>query len=351
MTSLRQARVSCSGGEAGKDVLTCRRPRVSPAPYTRATLALACGLAALSPGGAHASELSWDGPADCAASEQLSFAVERALGMPLERAGTLRFHVRVESSESIASARLRVSSESGGEVSKERLLVAADCSKLVDTLAVAITLAIGASEAQPPEPASAPAQPAPAPAPIDAGASDSSAGDVGQHGPELSALIALLEDQGSLPAPALGASFGLELAWERLALRVFGSVFFEQAVEVSPELGAELNLAYGTLQACTNVLSRASSFSVPWCVGGDLGALSGVGVGMREPQRASMLWASPRVDAGAYWAVPETRLRVGALFTLAVPLNRDEFVLEAIGRVHQPSRVVGRAALGIELEL
>jgi hypothetical protein len=338
-------------------VLTARRTRAFPG-RAAAVLAAVCAAAALLSRGAHASELSWDGPTDCAAAEQLSFEVERALGTPLESAGHLQFHVRVESAESTTSARLRVSSEVPGEVSKERLLVASDCSKLVDTLAVAISLAIGASEAKqaPPAPearlaATPPRSPAPPPAPIDAGVPEPPESDAPGNTPELAALVAAVADQGSLPAPALGASLGLALAWERATLRALGTLFVDQSVEVTADRGAELDLIFGTLQACTNVLSASSTFSLPLCLGMDIGALSGVGVGIPRPRRASMVWLAPRIDAGVFWDIPDTRLGVGALFTVAAPLNRDEFVLDRIGTVHRPSRVVGRASFGIELQL
>jgi hypothetical protein len=64
-----------------------------------------------------------------------------------------------------------------------------------------------------------------------------------------------------------------------------------------------------------------------------------------------MLWVAPRVDAGLAWDVPHTQLRVGPLVEAAVPLNRDEFVLDELGTVHRPGRLVGRAALNIELRL
>jgi hypothetical protein len=320
----------------------------------RAALTAVCGAAALLVSDARASELSWDGPADCATAEQLAFQVERALGMPLESAGQLQFHVRVESAESTASARLRMSNEVTGEVSRERLLVASDCSKLVDTLAVAISLAIGASEER--KAPAAPevrlaAAPRKSPPPIDAGAPEPPESDTQRRGPALGALLAAVADRGSLPAPALGVSVGLGLAWDRTTLRALATLFIAQNVEVVGARGAELDLIFGTVQACTNVLSEAATFSIPLCVGTDLGALSGVGVGIPRPRRASMPWVAPRIDAGVFWDIPDTRLRLGTLLTVAAPLNRDEFVLDGIGTVHRPSRVVGRGSLGLELHL
>lgn len=315
-----------------------------------------------------ASELSWQGPPECAAGEQLRFAVERALGVPLERASRLEFAVKAEVSSSVASARLRVVTPNavGAEaadaaaVAKERVFVAPDCSKLVDTLAVAITLAIASaapagSEIEPGAAASpsiavaAPAKPPAATAPHAPDELDPIDGDGGVRP---SVLFALVGDSGSLPSPAVGASLGLELDVAPIAVRALGTLLFEQRVHLSSPDGdaaADLRSTFGTLQACANALTGASSLSLPICAGADAGLLSGSGVSISRPQRASAAWVAPRADAGLLWAIPSTRLRLDVLLTAAAPLIRDEFVVHGIGAVHRASRVVGRAAMGLAL--
>jgi hypothetical protein len=102
-----------------------------------------------------ASHLSWSGPAECDASEQLVFQIERALGAPLAEVGQLlylRLQVHAEPVAADARARLRIGSTEEGRASgtgtragqRERRLVAPDCARLVDALAVAITLALEA---------------------------------------------------------------------------------------------------------------------------------------------------------------------------------------------------------------
>src|SRR5690242_6057095 len=118
----------------------------------RIGIVLVAGLALLvcaAPTRARASELSWDGPAECAEPDRLLFEIERQLGMPLERAAALQFQVRVESSPSRVRALLRMKGSDTLDDTRERVLIAGSCEKLMETLAVAITLAIGAEGAAP----------------------------------------------------------------------------------------------------------------------------------------------------------------------------------------------------------
>jgi hypothetical protein len=144
------------------------------------------------------------------------------------------------------------------------------------------------------------------------------------------------------------------VTWRALQVRVLGTLLFEQQVQIggapSPAPGAELQLVTGSLLACTAPIGqlRARLASVA-CLGGELGQLAGRGTDISSPRRRSALWAAPRVELGGFWAVPESSLRVGVIATVAVPLNRDEFVLSGIGTVHRPPNVVGRLSLGVGL--
>jgi hypothetical protein len=92
-----------------------------------------------------ASDLSWSGPVDCAQSEQLLFEIERALGAPLAVTGRVHLQVHVTRTAPDARALLRVGTD-GDAPASERSLAAPDCATLVDTLAVAITLALEAGK-------------------------------------------------------------------------------------------------------------------------------------------------------------------------------------------------------------
>ena len=303
---------------------------------------------------AAASELSWDGPAECDRAEQLTWQIEAALGMPLARAGQLEFEVRVEQAGSSASARLSVESPEPGTEVKQRVLVAASCAKLVDTLAVAISLILG----EPAQPASATAGTSgapPEPVPVRGDVSSDALalpGEAQSAGAlEASALAFVVGDVGSLPATAWGAALGIELAWSRVQLRALGTFFFEQQARVaasSSEAGGELNLAYATLLACAEPVS-ALALHTSLCAGLDVGRMSGVGTGVVQAWGRAVPWLAPRLDAGFSWRIPETQLRLCGFLGAAVPLNRDVFLLDAIGTVHRPRSVAGHAGLGMGL--
>lgn len=102
-------------------------------------------------GRAGASALSWSGPPECRESEQLAFQVQRALGAPLADTGHVHLQVHIERVTPDARALLRITSADSASEEvhlKERLLVAPDCATLVDTLAVAIALAVEAAAPQ-----------------------------------------------------------------------------------------------------------------------------------------------------------------------------------------------------------
>jgi hypothetical protein len=83
---------------------------------------------------AEGGELRWHAPTRCSDREQVSFAVERALGMPLEQATPLVFDVEVEPFRGDVRARLRVVDEGVTEPALERVLVAPDCERLLEGL-------------------------------------------------------------------------------------------------------------------------------------------------------------------------------------------------------------------------
>jgi hypothetical protein len=171
--------------------------------------------------------------------------------------------------------------------------------------------------------------------------------------PMPSALAFFVAEIGSLPSPALGAAVGLELAWSRVQLRALGTLFFEQQAHVEAarsEPGGELNFAYATLLACARPVGEpAAPFATSLCAGLDAGRMSGVGTGVARAWERSVLWLAPRLDAGFSWRIPETQLRLSAFLGGAVPLNRDKFVLNALGTVHRPGVVAGHGGLGLNL--
>jgi hypothetical protein len=80
-----------------------------------------------------------------------------------------------------------------------------------------------------------------------------------------------------------------------------------------------------------------------------VGRLAGTGRGVSIIRERASFWLAPRADLGLSWQIPDTQLRLQAQLGAAAPLNRDRFILDDIGTVHQPSNVVGRAGLGLDL--
>jgi hypothetical protein len=331
-------------------------------------LACAAALVASGPSPAQASDLSWSGPAECARSEQLVFQVERALGAALADTGQVHLQVHVARTAPTARALLRIADDAAEPAISERRLVAPDCDKLVDTLAVAITLAI---EAAAPEVETAPAVSAPAPpraehaaavplvaaasrsapvdAPLDPSPPDASASSL----PALRATARLLGDVGSLPSPALGVGVGAQLAWSRWLLELTGVLWGERHARLdaaAPDVGADLSLATGALAACSLPLDDPS-LAIALCAGWEMGRVSGRGTGITSPRSASGLWLAPSIEAGLSWKPGGSRLGLGARVGAAAPLGQRSFYLERLGTVHEAASLVARAGLSVEVAL
>jgi hypothetical protein len=308
---------------------------------------------------AFASDLGWSGPADCAQSEQLLFQVEQALGAPLADTGDVHLQVHVARSTPTARALLRIEDEAAEPAVSERSLVAPDCEKLVDTLAVAITLALDAAAPRRvlPVPASAPAPTTVASA--RAGAAPAS--DVVSAEPQsattarpvVRVVARVLGDVGSLPSPTFGLGLGARLAWSRLQLELLGTLWSEQhaSLDVSglPGAGADVALATGTLSLCSTPLGLdGDPLVLALCLGWEMGRLSGEGTGISRPRQAGGLWLAPAASLGLTWR-PAPALGLGAHIGAATPLGRGEFYLDRLGTVHEPASVVARAGLGVDV--
>ena len=233
---------------------------MSPKPAVRVALALV--LASLARPG-RAAELTASGPSECADTAELSFRVERSIGMSLEEAAPLAFDVAIQRSASGYVARIAVSGVAPDATRMERTLGAADCDKLVDAVSVAVALALGvgdasealetppesvetATNAAPPEVAASAAEPHASatggalatsatalPAVSDEGDTELATAASATLAPSIS--LWLLGDAGSLPSPSLGAALGAQLGWGEIELRMLGSLLFEQETGAAGE--------------------------------------------------------------------------------------------------------------------
>lgn len=326
-----------------------------------------CGLA----GPAGAAELQWRGPDTCPDAAELRFSIERTIGMPLSHALPLRFEVEAQRSPGGYTARMDVARQPH-EAPRRRVLVASDCTRLADLVAVTAAIALGVDDVDdgagdtetPPrlaraglassdEPSLALRTETSAPGMADRPRVGAPASEPAPAwSPALS--LWLLADTGSLERPGAGLALGAGLEHGPLQLRALATLLFEQhaALDAGPEgTGADLALAAAALSLCSASFSLGSRWGAQGCAGWELGRLSGEGTGVPSPHAGAAFWSAPRFDATLGWALGSTGLELGAMLTLAVPLVRDDFVLGGLGSVHRPAPVVGRAALGINWSL
>jgi hypothetical protein len=321
-------------------------------------LAALCGA---SP--AAAASLEVLAPSVCEPEEDLRFQIEQTLGMPLAEAAGLHITVSIVREGSRYAAHLEVV-EHPDAAGKQRVLTAPDCATLVDTVGIAVALALSVVEREPGEPSQAIGSEtsragsgtewrAADVAPLAAEPRPSAASRSASNGlaPALSAWF--LVDVGSLPAPSVGAALVAQLGWRRIQLLAVGMLLFDQSVSsanpVAPDAGATLGFAGGGLLGCWLVSDGAATVALRACLGAEAAWLSGAGTGISVQRRAGIPWLAPRVDFAALMGIPETPLRLGLWLTAAAPLNRDEFAIDGVGRVHRPPGVIGRGAFGAEV--
>jgi hypothetical protein len=302
--------------------------------------------------GASAVELTWTEPAPCPMDE-LSFRVERALSRPLVDVPGPTFQVSIERQPDGLAGRVEISASDNTHRSGLREVGAASCEELIDTLALTLVLAIRAGaergEGSPEAPTQelTPTESAadetmdPASMPVEILESDASGA-----APKVSALGAVVGDTGSLPSLGVGVTLGVDLAWTGLELRALGMLLpsREGSVDANDPAspGADISLVTGGALVCVPLATN---------VGGELGRLSGRGTHVDQPYSSTAWWLAARADLAARWALPMDALALELALTAAAPLSRDEFVLRDIGSVHQPANVVGRASLGLRVDL
>ncbi len=320
---------------------------------------MASWLFAQASGRAVAAELALDEPAACFTLDELSFRVERLLGQPLANAEAMQLSLRVDAEGTGFVARLEVGRPGVAERGV-RSLRAASCATLVESLAIAIVVALADGDI-PEEPASA-LEASVAPRATDRELSPSTAPAVGAgtaesagHGPKLGGSVWAMGDSGTLPASTLGAGLGIRLSWNSLELRAIGTFLPPREgtlVAANPSSpGVRIGLLAGGALGCAPVALRTPSIGLAVCAGAELGQLSGTGTHVIVPYRRRALWASARLELAARLALAETPLALELLVTALAPLTRDEFILKDLGTVHRPASVVARLGLGLSVDL
>jgi hypothetical protein len=287
-------------------------------------------------------------PDACADGSAIAEQAEGLLGRPLASVGGIDFEVDIASGAR-GVWRLRVDTVARSDGSRRtREIVGRSCAELVDAAAVAIALSVKASvaggESRPATEPIAKREPPPAPT------SPSSPASVKRPPPRgASAALGLVADAGALPGLALGPAL-------EGSLRIGGLLVVAQAGLLPSEatigtmgtnqIGGDFTLIFGALLGCA--LTELKRITVAGCAGGELGRISGRGVGVTDPRLGAALWIAGRAELGV--GIPiAARLTLLVRVGAALPASRPTFVVNGAVPVHRASAVTFRSLLGIEL--
>jgi hypothetical protein len=302
-----------------------------------------------------AAELLIVQPSACANADALTLRTERALGKPLAAAAELRCTVHIVHDQGALAARLELDAQ--GQRSRVRSFRAPNCERLTETLALAIVLAIGgSSEPDEPEPQLLDVAPSDAGTGVPASVHTEAAA-IEDTRARVAARAELVADSGTLPALGLGPALGVSLRGDRLELRALGTYLAAREASMAASgggsVGAQIGLLAGALLGCAPRLVTpipSPRIELGACVGGELGWLVGRGVGVNVPRQRGAAWSAGRLDLSGRWVLGSDGLGLDLLLSALVPTQRHEFQVSG-GTVHRPAAAVGRASVGISLDL
>jgi hypothetical protein len=296
---------------------------------------------------AWSAELRLQAVDSCAEASAIGEQAENLLGRALGPIPDVDFEVDIAGGPKQAW-RVRIDSVNRSDGSRRtREITGHSCAELADAAAVAIAMSVNAklgeadaasrpregARPEPPPSVSTSAPPAPPPAP--ARAPEPVRPSVG---------LGLAVDAGALPSVGLGPTVAVALDRGALRVAVEGTFFPSAEARLASGAGGDFQLLLGGVLGC--VTQSVGRVTAAVCAGGELGRLSGQGVGVSTPRLGSTLWLAGRAEiAGAIPMGPRFNvfLRVG----IAVPASRPTFVLDGATPVHQSSGVTGRSVLGI----
>lgn len=304
--------------------------------------------------------LTWDAPAGCSTSAEVSAEVERLLGHQFAPGMPIQVAARVVAAPGRASVVLTLEQE--GQHS-ERTLIGRDCRELASAAALVIALAIdptraGANAAdsnqacqlpeleaceatQPAPPASCPRSPTPAtPSPTHCADAAASPPRPSSSVAPLRVGLALREVFGelpeALPSPELWVGYG-----DRFRAELGGLLAFAQKAGASGT-GAAFTLWALTARGC---IGAAELGLFQLCGGAEAGALRGQGYGTDVVHARSSLWLTPLLSVSA--RVRRGGSEFGAGLSAGFPLVRDEFALAGRELFRPAAFVVGLRAEGV----
>jgi hypothetical protein len=301
--------------------------------------------------------LTWEAPAECPSRDSVVAAVERLVRAAPETPLVARARVTHERDRWIAELRTP---------SGRRTLEAESCLVLAETAVVILAIAVdpdaadqraerpSLKERDEPRPEVFPgadsvvpehqAPPVPQNPPRNVEQLRNPAPDRQQWSASLS-LRALLEI-GILPGPAAGATLALGVERGIWGAELAGSALLPQDGELD-QSGGGGGTFYWFAGHALGCLAPKTALMWHACAGVEVGELIGTGFGVDVPKTGRALWFGPLVTSGARFHLGGD-LSLEARAGLALPVPRPPaFGLDALGEVHRPAALSGRAELGI----
>lgn len=155
-------------------------------------------------------------------------------------------------------------------------------------------------------------------------------------------------DAGTLPgvSAGFGASAALVIGPQRIEVGFAARPATRASLPQRPASGGDVDLIAGWAGTCRYLLRRPIALGP--CVAVEVGRMRAAAFGVTTPGEAEEPWAAASAGGILVWS-PLSRLGFVFRIDAAVPIVRHTFVIEGLGRVHEPSVVAARAAAGLEL--
>jgi hypothetical protein len=302
-----------------------------------------------------AANLELQAPDACPAVDSIREEVERLVGRPLSEVEAIDFHVEIR--ENGREWRVVVESVTRAEPrdSRARELKGASCAEVADAAAVAMAMAIHATEAPEAEPevatpastaAAAPAvnsdQTAP---PVSAEPSHRASARAARSVTFGAGLYGAL-DAGALPQVTPGGELDAWVGVGALRVAALGAWFVPQEKRLADGTGGHFELVFGGVLLCAE--RPLGQFALRACGGGEFGQLSARGIGVAQSHSVDSPWRAARAEIITALALAGP-LRGAAAIGASVPFVRRDFVLNQAEPVYQPASVGGRGWIGLEL--
>jgi hypothetical protein len=139
----------------------------------------------------------------------------------------------------------------------------------------------------------------------------------------------------------------MAITWRRLRAELGVAHWFARPARLSsrPDKGGDIRLTTGSARICALAVLRP--IELPVCAGGEVGSMTGRGVGLDQPRQTRLFWAALTASAGVIW-MPSKWVGLWVDAALVVPVSRPVFEAENVGHIHQPAPAAFAGTLGLE---